>query len=96
MKKLEGSEAKVHRLVLVTSLLGNPVTSVTDGPAWGPSTHSHTADTTGRSMALVPSVLRSPHWLPCFSTLILHVNPAALARLKTFPGIGQRLVFHTW
>lgn len=57
MKKLEDSEAKGHRLVLVTSLLGNPVTSVTDGPTWGPSTHSHITDTTEHNMTLVLSVL---------------------------------------
>ena len=57
MKKLEDSEAKVHSLALVTSLLGNLVTSVIDGPTRGPSTHSHTTDTTEHNMTLVLSVL---------------------------------------
>ena len=41
VKKLEDSEAKVHSLVRITSLLGNLVTSVIDGPTWVPSTHPH-------------------------------------------------------
>lgn len=41
VKKLEDSEAKIHSLALITSFLGNLVTSVIDGPTWGPSTHPH-------------------------------------------------------
>lgn len=85
--KLGSYEAKAHSLATITNPLGKSMTSVF------PSTHINITDT---PIQYDLGLVGSPKPLLSSFLYILYIKPAAPARLKTTPGMGQNLRRCTW